>query len=174
MTEEQIKEQLSKHFTCVLGNMSGYKFSEPSPDNGVDLLACKVVCRMNNGKRRFMDGSNILRFQLKCTCQSSVKVCENSIKYDLKSKNYNDLVYQNSANSLSPLILILCVLPNEKENWINLEEESLKIFSEAFFYQASETSVEVSNENSTKRIEIPLSNRITSDFMDNLYQEVFL
>lgn len=178
MTEEQKKELLSTYFISMIGSYSGFKCEKTNPDNGVDLLVTKVINRNENlsnldDRKRLLDNSNILRFQLKATSYKSITKDKNIIKYDLKSSNYNDLVFQRKGECANPLILILCILPDSFESWLHLTDNSLITFSEAYYYMAEPDAERVEREDTTKRIEIKTANRITMESMNNIYKEVF-
>ncbi|GEM_PF-3346955 len=42
------------------------------------------------------------------------------IKYELKGKNYNDLVFRIKEEGYIPLILILVILPSDPDKWLQV------------------------------------------------------
>lgn len=173
MTEEQKKELLSTYFISTIGSYSGFKCEKPDPDHGIDLRLTKVLKRSCNNRDRYYDSGNTLNFQLKATSCESITRNENIIKYKLKSSNYNDLVSLKKGECASPLILILCVLPDTFDSWLYLTNNSLITFSEAFYYMAEPDAEMIPSEDTTKTIEIKTTNQITIETLDNIYKEVF-
>lgn len=170
MTEEQIKENLSKHFIGIVACHNGYQCSNPNGDFGVDLMVNKIsVGTKSDGSIRYCASGQHIDFQLKATTESSVTFDGRNIKYDLEAKNYNDLV-NRKEKGFAPLILVLFILPDDKSIWLNISPEELILRKKAFWFIPQDG---ITNNVATKRIEIPVSNTIDLSFCDNIFMEYF-
>lgn len=172
MTEEQIKERISRHFVELLAARRGFKCTKPDPDNGVDLSISRALVQERDGKKRWLDTGEYVEIQLKCTCEGQVQWREEDLKYDLESKTYNDLVDRQSSGFLTPLILILLVLPDDPELWLTISTEEVILRRSAYWYQPPVGSERTSNTH-TVRIEVPLQNKIGLAFFPDLFEQVY-
>lgn len=174
MTDDHVKARISQHFVEVLASRYGYKCQpSASPDVGVDLEVTRDETYVDpNGRTRHIDTGEYLHFQLKCTCENSVVRGASSLKYDLKVKNYNDLVHRRNANRRVPLALILLVLPDAKDNWVSVSADELAIRKVAYWYLPPVGSVQTPNVD-TVRIEVPYSNALTLSFVDDRFREIY-
>ena len=91
MTDEQIKECISRHFVGLVASRAGYKTNPIIPDNGTDLIVSRVVAQKRPQGVRIVDDQNVLHLQLKCTCQKSTTHDDDGFRYDLDVVAYNDL-----------------------------------------------------------------------------------
>jgi hypothetical protein len=174
MTEEQLKESISFSFFKLIANKTGFKCDKPTDgDNGIDAYVRRVLPVNRNGTMRQVEFGGSLDFQLKSTCQKHITFLGQSLKYDLKSKNYNDLVARKPGKCISPLFLILFVLPDDQNTWINLDPSTLVVNGSAFWYFAKDGDAMVENESSSKRIEIPLANRLDMDVIRLIHEDTF-
>lgn len=172
MTEEQIKEQLSHGFVKLIANRTGFKCSRPENDCGVDMQITRSKVVERAGKRRIVDTGEYVEVQLKSTCQSNVTVTSDSIKYDLEAKTFNDLVDRVESGFLTPLYLILFVLPDNSDDWVKIDTESLILQGKAFWYFPEALTPPTTN-TATKRVEIPTSNFVDLTFMSQRFEEVY-
>ncbi|CBZ04181.1 DUF4365 domain-containing protein [Clostridium botulinum] len=124
ITEEHIKEGISKAYVKALAHFAGLNVQEYEYDYGIDGTFSGVKIR---GNRRVENGHK-LDFQLKASI--NVNVDEEIIKYDLETKNYNDLVDTEVG---TPRILILYKLPKNKQEWLNISEKET-IFKECAWW----------------------------------------
>ena len=89
------------------------------------------------------------------------------IIYDLESKNYNDLVIENTS---FPSILILFVLPEDEDAWLDASDERLIIRKCAWWYslegQPPTTNL------GTKRIKIPENQVFSPEALHKLMENV--
>ena len=114
LPENNIKAGLSCSYLKAVANIAGYpiNFKESDTDFGTDATVAELLVRPSG--RTFESGKNLL-IQLKATTLNHIRETESEIVYDLKNKNYNDLTY---ADILTPKILVLFIMPNEKEDWL--------------------------------------------------------
>lgn len=173
MTEQQIKEKLSESYLELLMNRGGFKKGELKSDHGVDLLVTRTQRIVGvNGDVSYRDTLEFLGVQLKCTCLSSVEDHGTYIKYDLEVKNYNDLIRSVHSNSSTPLFLVLMVLPDEIDSWVEVRETEIALAKCAYWYRPT-TSDSLSSNVSSKRIEIPKSNKLDLSFIGQQFANFF-
>ncbi|WP_071892440.1 DUF4365 domain-containing protein [Hymenobacter sp. PAMC 26628] len=171
MTEEQIKEQLSKGYLHLLASRAGYKSRTHELDHGVDVTIIKVREYIrSNGKKRLLDSGQSIDVQLKCTCEKSVVAGPKFIKYDLEAKSYNDLI--DRADDGAPLILILMILPDDDSQWLSIRNHEIALAKCAYWYLPDDNAI-YSNNGRTTRISIPRSNALNIDFIDKKFKEYY-
>lgn len=167
MTENDIKELLSRNFVRTIANRFGYKVGDRDLDNGVDLSIIEVTQRTNtDGSTRYLDSGKIVELQLKSTTENSVTYLDGSIKYALEAKNYNDLIYRR--NGVSPLFLILFILPTDAKNWVVCEETMLKIEKHAYWFIPDVTDKQTDN-TGTITIEFPKTNLLNESAIPEIF-----
>ncbi|WP_294238551.1 DUF4365 domain-containing protein [Chryseobacterium sp. sg2396] len=169
MTEEQIKEKLSDAFISVIANYKGYKLQKPDDTGGVDFSVTYDKILSRNGKKRYIQSGEYIDLQLKATQEHRIIFEENTLKYDLEAKTYNDLIFRfNYGNA--PLILILAILPDNNTMWAQIGDFNL-IMNQRVYYFYPNIDMEETNNQTTIRIEIPIANKIDLDFFPNRFQE---
>ena len=83
-------------------------------DLGIDYQLKKTRTYTNpNGKTRYTVDPRYIDIQLKATTVSSIIEDNDTIKYDLEAKNYNDMI-DRMSDGIAPLILILFILPEHQ------------------------------------------------------------
>ena len=166
MTEDQVKESLSNNYVATLANRRGFKLIKGSIDTGVDFtIKYDLKRKLPNGKNAFIESPNSCDIQLKATTINSVTINRASITYDLRAKNYNDLIYRKNIGS-TPLVLILFILPKDKKEWVRILKDRLILSKNAYWYYPDNTQIsEVINSN-TKRITIPKTNKLNFSFFE--------
>ncbi|KHD05213.1 hypothetical protein PN36_14240 [Candidatus Thiomargarita nelsonii] len=167
MTEQDIMEQLSKRYIEIIANRKGY-YVLNGKDYGTDLHITKAV----KYDKSFCETGRQVHIQVKSVIETSEHLTETTdkIKYDLRGKNYNDLVFRRKENGYIPLILILFIFPNNSEKWLQVTSEYLTLSKCAYWYYPDEKmGLEYVNPKSTKRVEIPKSNLILMDFFPYIF-----
>ena len=167
MTEEHIKEALSLRYIELVAAFNGYKTSSSYPDYGTDLEIKEVDFRIENQGKRYLETGRELKLQLKATTENSIVVENESIKYDLNATTFNDLLVRK--NSKSPLILILFVLPSDKNNWLTITDNELIASKCAYWFFPDNIDLSTPN-TATKRIEISKNNIISSETLNYLFE----
>lgn len=171
MTPNSIKEHLSRNQFKTIANRCGYKCEGPADgDNGVDFRVCAVTEVIYPQGPRFIDDGKILQYQLKSTTMAGVDFIDGVVKYDLEAKTYNDLIYRLQGNY--PLTLILAVLPEAEINWVICNEQNLCQETQLYWYRPSAGDTLTHNA-ATKRISVPIDNRVDLNFLPNQFAEMF-
>ncbi len=88
MTEELMKEQLSRTFVEAIARRNGYIIGRGEIDVGVDLSIQEIDYDIVNGKKVYFTKGKGIDIQLKCTTTKNAFVKERFVKYDLEVKNY--------------------------------------------------------------------------------------
>lgn len=109
LTMNDRKEQLSQAYIAALAAGCGYAISIPNLDrDSVDI-------QVSSGSSRRAS----VQFQLKAT--SSPDWVGNDLRFQLKQKNYNDLVLERQV----PLLLAIMVLPSAEADWLSVSADEL-------------------------------------------------
>ncbi|MBI4146122.1 DUF4365 domain-containing protein [Candidatus Woesearchaeota archaeon] len=153
ITDNDIKEGLSKAYVKAVCNMAGYIIAADENDYGFDLTVRDVTVRARaGGGQRFVPSGHNLDVQLKATADFRKEAGQ--IVYRLDNKNYNDLVDTSAG---TPRILVVLCMPDNRTEWINQDVNSLIIKECAFWvYLGGREPAE--NEDSKTTIQIPEAN----------------
>lgn len=172
MTLEHIKEQLSNRFIGILATNKGFVIDKPELDLGVDYTLKKPYTYINpQGETRYNYDGRYIDIQLKATTENSVVELGDSIKYDLESKSFNDLVERRN-NGFMPLILILFVLPANRHEWVDISEDEIKLRRRAYWYIPPIGEEQTTNTQRI-RVEIPKVNCLGIDCFNEIHQQFY-
>jgi Domain of unknown function (DUF4365) len=111
------KEEYSYAYISAVASAAGYSFQiAPRPLDlvGVDVTITGLV---SPGSRR----RTRLDLQLKCTSQDLLN--DDGIRFPLEIKNYNEL--RNTNPNDDPLLLIIVLVPEKVEDWLQQSETEL-------------------------------------------------
>ena len=111
------KEEFSYAYISSVASVAGYSFQiAPRPLDlvGVDVTITGLV---SPGSRR----RTRLDLQLKCTSQDLLD--NEGIRYPLEIKNYNEL--RNTNPDDDPLLLVVVLVPEKVEHWLQQTETEL-------------------------------------------------
>jgi hypothetical protein len=171
MTDEQIKEQLSNRYVGILAVNRGFTITKPDIDEGVDYIVQRSY-RYNsqNGSNRHVSDGKFIEIQLKATTEDQIVDEADQIKYDLEVKNYNDMIQRQGG--ITPLILILFILPTDRNSWVELDSSELRIRRLAYWYQPPTGELPTTN-TATKRIIIPKINALDLDCFNTLHAQFY-
>lgn len=169
MTEEQIKEQLSRSFIHLVASRAGLACGRPEHDSGVDLVIRRFKATPNGtGGTRYRDAGQSLDVQLKCTCASSIYPYEGGFRYDLPVKNYNDMV-DRQLEPAAPLVVALLVLPDDADSWVSVTPDGLMLRRSAYWYAPPPGAAPTTNRG-TIRVDIPDTNVIDLGYLGDLIE----
>jgi Domain of unknown function (DUF4365) len=149
-------ELLSYKYVETISTSIGVKTSATQlDDDSVDITIEKSA-----GRRPKIDA------QLKSTRLDFEILPANAFPFDLKVKNFNDLI----PETCSPRILIVYLLPKDDSEWVkhSLKELSMR----GCAYWVSLQGREASSNVSTVRVNVPFENVLSPDNLDALLAKV--
>jgi len=159
--ENYIKEQLSEAYVRAVVGRAGCCLSMPVKDFGVDGTICSLDIRGS----KIRQSPYSVDYQLKSTVNWQL-VDNNHIAYDLKSKNYNDLVGR-SADDPSMILILFC-LPDDTGSWLQVSSSSLVIQECCYWVRLDGGKI---REDTTKRIHVPKNNILNVETVKMLLSE---
>lgn len=159
-------EELSIAYVSAIAARAGIKIEKVvQTDFGTDMQFKRLRKRTIDGK--YTDfGTMTIPCQVKSARAPEWKenVEKNIITYNLRAKNYNDLV-----DSTSGFLVLLC-LPASVNRWITQDYESLRLYK-CCYYWIPGSDDELTENDSTKVIHIPRTQLFTAkvlvDQVDN-------
>jgi hypothetical protein len=164
MTEEMQKEELSiAYLQAVCAVTDGAILNIRHRDgNGVDATLTKT----DAGSYLFdID----LHIQIKSTAsKSSYREFNNKYTYDLRVKNYNDLVRQYKQG-----FLFLLILPEKREEWVGLTPEQLTLKRCMFFKHFMNEQILSADDDSSKAVELFKDNIVNPENLNKLFEVVY-
>lgn len=161
MMESHIKEGLSKAYAIAVAHKAGMNFAIPDFDYGIDGIFRDI--QFLDG--RYCDNSWSIDIQLK----STINIIDDGeyIKYDLEVKNYNDLVATDVGGTR---ILVLFVLPDNQDEWLNISEEGTILKNCAWW--CSFKGQNPTTNNSKVRVTIPKNQLLTATSLREIMNKV--
>jgi hypothetical protein len=166
MTEEHIKEQLSKAFAKAIAATAGFIFREHDVDYGFDGRFSDVDYDVDcNGHKHFSENGFGIDIQIKATTNIVPK--EGYLIFNLEAKNYNALVKTNIG---TPRMLIVYSMPKDRSLWLTATPESVTLRKCAWWCSLKGQSP---TPNSYRKcIRIPSDNLLTAEELCNLISRV--
>jgi hypothetical protein len=152
------KEQFNVAFVCAMAAQAGLNHLPPVVDeDSVDLT---LMGKGYSGKIR----NPQIHLQLKCTAQDIAT--ETSLKFALPKKNYDDL---RGADVVCPRYLVVLLVPKDDKEWIKHHDGHMSLHNRCFWVSIKDYPP---SENQSKvNIEIPLTQRLTTNELLHLMQE---
>lgn len=89
------------------------------------------------------------------------------IPYELKEKNYNDLA---NVNTIFRRFLFVIFLPRDIKDWVIVDNCDTHIRYFGYWYEFTEEARTCNKK--TKRINIPINNKLSVEFLVNLFKEM--
>ncbi len=139
LTDNQRMEQLSLSYIRAVAADAGFLVNRPE----TDIDSIDGTLSSGTGRRARID------FQAKATTQDFVR--QNRIHFPLPIKNYREL----SASTMVPRILIVLLMPRNKDHWLTIDPEELRLRKCAYWHSL-ECHPEMSNRSSVT-IGIPMA-----------------
>lgn len=171
MTEESKKENLSSRTIEAFANNLGYDVETVRKDYGVDIRIIEYTFRkLPNGKKEYFPSNREIKVQLKATTENSIKRKNGLIKYQLRAKNYNDIVQHQEWQR--PTYLFLVVLPNDKNTWFDYTDDELILRNQCYWY-IHPKGTDITTNSSSSVIEIPLDQMLKKETIPNLLDEIY-
>ena len=150
MNLNEQKEQFSLAYIRAVAAQAGYQITRPDLDD--DSVDGTLIADF--GRRPRID------FQAKATSQQIVQ--GDNIHFALKIKNYDDL----RAETRTPRILIVVLMPKEKSQWLTQTQEQLCL-RRCGYWISLEGYQEVGNSTSVT-VPIPLVNMFSAEQLVDL------
>lgn len=155
----QQQEQFSNAYLRMVATVAECTLSKPDVDD--DSIDFTIYGKGYSG----LYGYPRLEVQLKCYQNFPIEL--QGFSYPLKIKNYNDL---RVTNVLVPRILIILVVPNEIEYWLDQSDQQTIVKHCAYWVSIRDKPP--TQNTSTVTISIPQVNRLTSNELRRLMQIV--
>lgn len=167
LTKQNRQEALSKAYFHAMLAKTGWGYSVPVPDYGVDFTIGRITKR--NG-RPFMS-----RFKLDVQLKSSVKATieKDKISYALKVKAYEDLTATSDPTAIgpqTPRILVLVSMPEQESDWLEQDEERLMLRG-CGYWLCLRDDPEITN-SSTITVKIPRANLFTPESLQRIMDKI--
>ena len=115
-----IQEGLSCSYIKAIANVAGYPIDFPKTDFGTDAFIYELKNRESGRITNAGAYPSVLFVQIKST--HNFRESKMHISYDLKNKNYNDLV---DTSTFTPKILVVLCMPENKSEWLKHSVEEL-------------------------------------------------
>ena len=171
MTIEDIKEELSARCIEALANRLGFSTESMKKDYGIDLRIIEIVKRNEpNGKTSYFPSNREIKAQLKATTEKQIRVSKGVISYDLRVKNYNDIVY--SVNNYRPTYLFLIVMPDDDSKWLEYTPDELILRSRCYWYIHPKGTPESPNID-TQVVQIPENQMIEMTTFYKILEDIY-
>lgn len=154
MPSNAIQEQLSLAYVRSVVFDAGCNMSFPAVDRGID-----GTIEAPRG------GMNKVDFQIKSTTRQ-LELSGGNIQYDLRVENYNQLIVSDDA----PRVLILYLMPNEREEWVSQSESELCLRKCA--YWASLMGKLPSRNRYAQRVDVPSANIFSADGLSDMFSQL--
>ncbi len=168
MRDENIKEQLSRYAFCLMASRAGFKIRNFNLDDGVDLGLEKTISYALNGDGWTYSFVEPVDIQLKATTESQVSVEGKFLKFDLKRKNFNDLIarkkLRRQGQKALNMLLVLMVMPDNPLDWLKVNPKDKSIHLESVFYWYQPPGFDFSENKNWQSIEVPLKNAVDLNF----------
>lgn len=148
MDINQQKEQFSNTYLQAIATVAGYSLYKPSVDD--DSVDWGIAAKGGKGRIR----APRLELQLKSTSRDVRE--NNSLRYPLKIKNYNDLRMDDFA---IPRILVVVLIPETIEDW--LTESETEICMKECGYWISLRGMPETENTTAVTVTIPRTNQFT-------------
>lgn len=164
--ENHKKEAISYHAFCLLASQDWLNTGTTKYDYGVDTSIHEVGFN-SEGKRVAQNGWS-LDIQIKSTSDSHITDNGDTISYNLRVQNYNDMIQRNIDNAPTPLILILYIWRDDVSEWVKASNAEEIITQKCLYYYVTSGS-KLSQNASTQSIQIPKSHLVTNLTLASLF-----
>ncbi|WP_278484057.1 DUF4365 domain-containing protein [Achromobacter insolitus] len=159
MDPQRQKEEFNYAYICALAARAGVRRGEFRVDDDSIDVTFQARGDFGPGRRR----SPIIQFQLKCTSRDLI--VEDTIRFPLSVKNYNDL---RGSDFVAPRYLAVMVVPNNVEDWISHNPGHVALYHAC--YWVSLRDAEASGNQHTVTVPIPLAQRLTHETLHQMME----
>jgi len=172
MKENSVKEYISESFIRLLMAKNRFKiWSSDFGDDGVDLKIGSLLKFVEeDGSTSYLDDEKTLKIQLKCTTEKNIRSAKSGkgLSYQLRVKNYKDLIKAKEHYKYSKLVLIVFILPEKENEWMDILDDKITLSKYAYWYVPGEDDtlkkVEFKDDSDSIRIELLHENKLVLDF----------
>jgi hypothetical protein len=164
--ETDRSEELSIAYVSAIAAHAGIKVENVSrKDHGTDVTFKRLRKRKIDGRYSDMN-SIIIPCQVKSARAPEWRENKNKdfIVYDLRAKNYNDIVTSTFG------FLILMCLPASVEQWLQQDDECLRLYKCCYYWRPGDGDDETDNKY-TKTIYIPREQLFTADILAGIVDD---
>lgn len=151
------KQQFSSAYFQAVVAAAGYGLYRPEPDD--DSVDWGIAAGSAETPRRPR-----VEVQLKCTARQLLT--EDSVRFPLEIKNYNDL----RLETIVPRILMVVLVPDDVESWLEQTEEQLAL-RHCGYWSSLAGQPETDNMTSVT-VSLPRSQRFSPDGLRAMMQRV--
>ncbi|MEM6404911.1 MAG: DUF4365 domain-containing protein [Cyanobacteria bacterium P01_D01_bin.116] len=155
------KEEFSYAYIYAVVSAAGYSFqiaNRPLDIGGIDII-------ISGEEKEYSLYPPRLEVQVKST---STAVIDNEfIRYPLKLKNYNEL---RKSKTLVPKILVIILLPDNPQEWVNQSEEELCL-RRCGYWLSLKGQPETQNVESVT-VYLPRQQLFTADAVKNIMEQI--
>ena len=159
---QHIEESLSISYVNAVVSKTGQVFDVISRDYGVDGSVRRIGLLGGD----YIDMGAAFDCQLKASKNCSET--DSEIIYDINADAYNKLIKRSKMSTL-PCFLILFCLPQNEDQWLNINEQELVLKKCCYYFYVNG---ELTSNNSSKRLKIPKSNIFDCEAVINLMELV--
>jgi len=106
--------------------------------------------------------------------EEKVFIENDKIVYNLRVSNYNKLVDARKRRKFIPYILILFILPKNRNKWVNLKEDQINLKKHCYWYIPTpdiEREI-VKDKNSYTKIRIPIENKLRINSFEYFFENL--
>jgi hypothetical protein len=154
----QQKELFSKAYVRAVAAVAGFSIDPLELD--FDSIDLQITAGSGDGSVYFPE----LKLQLKCTSRDVIN--GDYIRYPLKVKNYDDL----RRNALVPRILVVVLVPENLEDWLQQSEAELCMKNCAYWMSLRGQPETQNIANVT--VSLPRSNQFTVQALKSMIQRI--
>jgi hypothetical protein len=147
LTENHIKEGLSRAYILAVAHRAGFNVSVREFDYGIDGTFHDVKSRDG----RLVESGFPLDFQAKASETWTIE--DGHVVYDLEAKTHRDLTDAEGG----PRILVLLTLPPDAREWLGISDEALVLKRCAWWLSLRGEAPTTNKE--TQRVRIPVTQR---------------
>jgi hypothetical protein len=159
LPREHLLDELATAYVQAVAANAGATLSVSRRDYGVDGTLNHIL----EVEDQFLPSGFPIEFQLKGT--TTAKIGDTHLQFDLKVRSYDPLVTREAW--AVPLYLFLVCFDQNPNRWIVEDDEQLALRAAAYWWLKSDVAT---LNRSSVRIEIPITNRLTSRAIEDMLQ----
>lgn len=161
-----VKEMLSHSYLSSIASYIGAAFI-PMPRT-MDNDGADASIRMPMGRMEGVRNPNpALDVQMKATSTPGFDREMRYLNFDIGTGNYQRM---HNADRSPPIILMVLVLPEDKSEWLKVEDEKQTQTRYMLWYNVADCTEKINNKK-TIRLKIPLNNRVNADSLSYLLKK---